>query len=160
MHKNIERHTAQTMVSWPNHKHRRIFSPSIEKGSHWPWPSRSFWPFWPRIFGIRLVCAITRNGFLAKSTTIETHMHFGILSAGIENGGHCPGPSRSFGHFDSEFQETTFNIALVYWFRPALVWLYWIQIQFPIKNKVSKCYSLWVCHKIIGWKRTDIAKNN
>ena len=102
MHKNIERHTAQTIVSWPNHKHRRIFSPSIGKGGHWPWPSRSFWPFWPRMFVIRL-----EYGF-------EPNMHFGILSDGIENGGHWPGPSRSFGHL--EFQETTFNIALVYWF--------------------------------------------
>ena len=85
-------------------------------------------------------------------------MHFGILSAAIENGGHWPGPSRSFGHFDSEFQETTFNIALVYWFRPAPVWLYRIQIQYPIKNKASKCYSLWICHKNKGWKRADTAK--
>ena len=28
-------------------------------------------------------------------------MHLGIFSAGIENGGHWPWPSRSFGHFDS-----------------------------------------------------------
>ena len=136
------------------------YSRLVLKKGHWPWPSRSFWPFWPRIFDIRLVRAITCNGFLAANTKFEPNMYFGILSAGIENGGHWPGPSRSFGHFDSEFEETTFNVALVYWFRPAPVWLHRIQIQFPIKNKVSKCYSLWVCHKIKGWKRTDIAKNN
>ena len=42
-------------------------------------------------------------------------MHLGVLSAGIEDGGH----SRSFDHFDSEFQETAFNIILVYWIWPA-----------------------------------------
>ena len=136
MHKKIERHAAQAIVSWPKHKHRRIFSPSIEKGGHWSWPSRSFWPFWPRMFGIRFVCSITCNGFLPNNTKYEPNKYFGILSAGTENGGHWPGPSRSFDHFDSEFQETTFNIALVYWLRPAPLWLYRIQIQFPIKNKV------------------------
>ena len=30
----------------------------------------------------------------------------GNLSSGIENGGHWPWPSRSFGHFDSEYQDT------------------------------------------------------
>ena len=160
MHNNIEIHAAQTIVPWPNHKHRRIFSPSIEKGSL-TLTFKVILAFWPRIFDIRLVRAITCNGFLANNTKFEPNMYFGILSsAGIENGGHWPGPSRSFGHFDSEFEETTFNVALVYWFMTAPVWLYRIQIKFPIKNKVSKCYSLWVSHKIKGWKRTDIAKNN
>ena len=48
-------------------------------------------------------------------------MHLVILSAGIENEGQWPWPSRSFGHFNSEFLETAFNVALVYWSWPAKV---------------------------------------
>ena len=55
----------------------------------------------------------------ARITEFVLNMHLRILSAGIENVGHWLWPSRSFGHFDSEFQETAYNVALVYWSRPA-----------------------------------------
>ena len=32
-----------------------ILTAGIENGMHWPWPSRSFWPFWLRILG-NLAC--------------------------------------------------------------------------------------------------------
>ena len=35
--------------------HHGIISAGIENRSHWPWPSRSFWPFWHRILG-NLAC--------------------------------------------------------------------------------------------------------
>ena len=85
-------------------------------------------------------------------------MHFGILSAGIENGGHWPWPSRSFGHFDSEFQETTFNIALVYWFRPAPVWLYRIQIQSQKKTKYQNAIVSGSAIKVKGGKEQTLQK--
>ena len=44
-------------------------------------------------------------------------MHLGMLSDGIENG--CHWPSRPFGYFDSEFQETISNVALVYRSKPV-----------------------------------------
>ena len=37
----------------------------------------------------------------------------------VENGDHWLWHSKSFGHFDSEFQETAFNAALVYWSGPT-----------------------------------------
>ena len=44
-----------------------------------------------------LVCTITRARFVLKSSNLhQTNMHHGILSAGIENGGHWPWPLRSF----------------------------------------------------------------
>ena len=52
-----------------------------------------------------------------RITKVASNLHFGILSVGIENRGHWPCPSRSFGHFDSEFQEMALNVALVYWYR-------------------------------------------
>ena len=39
------------------------------------------------------------------SVKFASNTHPVILSAHIENGGHWPSPSRSFGHFDSGFQE-------------------------------------------------------
>ena len=43
-------------------------------------------------------------------------MRLGILSAGIENGGHSPWLSRSFGSLNL---ITAFKFAFVHWFRPA-----------------------------------------
>ena len=118
----------------------------------------SFWPFWPRMFGIGLFRAITCDRFLANNTKFEPNMHFGILSAGIENGGHWPEPSRSFGHFDSEFQEMTFNIALVYWFRPAPVWLYRIQFNFQLKTKYESAIVSGSSIKLKGRKEQTLQK--
>ena len=46
-------------------------------------------------------------------------MHPGILSSSIENGGRWRWLSRSFGHFDSQFPETAFNVPHVHWSRLA-----------------------------------------
>ena len=110
--------------------HHAVLLAGIENGDHWPWPSRSFRPFWLWILG-NLACA-RNNLILAGLTKFPSNMHFEILLTGIETGSHWPGPSRSFGHFESGFQETAFNVALAYWFRangsytpqPALVFLY------------------------------------
>ena len=63
---------------------------------------------------IWLVQTVTCSGFELESP----NLHLRILSTGIENGDHWPWPSRSFGYFDSEFQETAFKVALIYWSRP------------------------------------------
>ena len=82
--------------------HPEILPAGIENGSHWPWPSRSFWPFWLRILG-NLACLHDYLYWIwGRVTKFAPNMHLGILSAGIENGGHWPWPSTSFGHnFDS-----------------------------------------------------------
>ena len=60
--------------------------------------------------------------FWAAITKFAADMHLGIPTAGIENVGYWPWPSRAFGHFDSKFQESAFNIAFVFWSRPAKGW--------------------------------------
>ena len=76
--------------------HHGILSTGIENGGHWPWPSRSFWPFWLRILG-NLACPHDKSSQIwARITKFAPSVHHGILSAGIENGGHWPWPSRSF----------------------------------------------------------------
>ena len=49
--------------------HPGILSAGIEKGGHWPWPSRSFWPFWLRILG-NLSC-LHDNGFKLESPNLH-----------------------------------------------------------------------------------------
>ena len=66
-------------------------------------------------------------------------MHLRILLAGIENGGHWPWPSRSFGHFNSEFQETAFKMALVYWARPAKG-CYTSQLALVLNHDIMRTY--------------------
>ena len=84
----------------PNMNHG-ILTIGIENEDHWPWPSRSFWPFWLRILG-NLACLINNSSQIwAIITKFVPNMHPGILSAGIENGGHWPWHSRSFCHFYS-----------------------------------------------------------
>ena len=69
------------------------------KWGHWPWPSRSFWSFRLQIL-VNLACPRNNyNGYKLASP----NMHLGILLPGTENGGLWPLPSRSFGHFVSEF---------------------------------------------------------
>ena len=52
-----------------------------------------------------LVHVITCDRFVV--TKFVPNMHHGIDTAGIEKGSYWPWPSRSYGHFDSEFQETS-----------------------------------------------------
>ena len=61
------------------------------------------------------------NNFQRIWTTItkfSPNMHLGILLYGMENGGHGHWPSRSFGSFDSEFQETAFRVVPICRTRP------------------------------------------
>ena len=79
--------------------HPGILSVGIENGGRWPWPSRSFWPFWLRILG-NLACLRDNSSYIwARIPNFAPNMHPGMLSAGIENGGHWPWPSRSFWPF-------------------------------------------------------------
>ena len=55
----------------------------------------------------------------AEFTKFAPNMHLGICSAGIANGCHWPWSSRSFGHFNSVFQETVLNDTFVYRSRPV-----------------------------------------
>ena len=76
--------------------HPWILSAGIENGGHWLWPSRSFGSFWLRILGNSACpCFITHHTI----TKFAPNMHSGILSAGIENGGHWLWPFRSFRPF-------------------------------------------------------------
>ena len=101
--------------------HHEMLSADIENGGHWPWSSRSFRPssVWLKILGNSACTHARFQRIWARITKFRPNMHLGILSAGIENGCHCPWPSRSFGHFASEFQDTSFNVTLVHWSRPA-----------------------------------------
>ena len=151
--------------------HPGTLSAGIENGSHWPWPSSSFWPFWLRILGNSACLRDNSSHIWARITKFAPNMHPGILSASIEHQGHWPWPSRSFWLFrlrilgnlaclyvtgngfelgspnyhqicilgfswlllkmeviDPDLQghlaiiptqETAFNVALVYWSRPA-----------------------------------------
>ena len=76
--------------------HPGILSAGIENGGHWPWSSRSFWPFWLKILGNSACPRDNSSHIWARITKFTSNMHTGTLSAGIENGGHWPWPSRSF----------------------------------------------------------------
>ena len=79
--------------------HPGIFSAGIENRSHWPWFSRSFWPFWLRMLG-NLDCYHDNSSQItARITKFAPKMHPGTLSPVIENGGHWPWPSMSFWPF-------------------------------------------------------------
>ena len=82
--------------------HPGILLVGIENGGHWPWPSRSFWPFWLRILGISACLPNNFYWIWARITKCAPNMHLGILAARIENGRHWPWPSRPFGHFNSQ----------------------------------------------------------
>ena len=115
--RTITRHIFE--LESPNLHQACILSACIENEGHWPWPSMSFWPFWLRILGNSACPRDNSSQIWAGITKFAPNIHPAILSVGIENGGHWPWPSKSLGYFDSEFQETAFNVALVYWSRPA-----------------------------------------
>ena len=81
----------------PNLPHG-ILSVGIGNGGHWPWPSRSFWPFWLRILGNFACLHDNLYWIWARITKFPWNVYLGILSAVIENGGHWRWPSRSFRH--------------------------------------------------------------
>ena len=86
---------------WSSDMHHGILSVGIQNRSQWPWPSRSFWPYWFRIVGNLAFLHDNTLQIWAWITKFAVNMHPVILLAGIENGvinlqGHM-------GHFDSEF---------------------------------------------------------
>ena len=79
--------------------HPGILPVGIENGGHWPWPSRSFWPFWLGILGNSVRPHDNSSQIWPRITKFAPSMHPGILSAGIENGCHWPWSSMSFWPF-------------------------------------------------------------
>ena len=110
----IQTSVGPSTLPWPHHNSSQIwagitkFAPNmhpgtlsagIENGGHWPWPSRSFWPFCLRILG-NLACPHNNSSQIwARITKFAPNMHPGTLLVVIENGGHWPWPSRSFWPF-------------------------------------------------------------
>ena len=85
--------------------HHWIPLAGIANGGHWPWPWRSVWSFWLRILGNAAYPLDDSSQIGAKITKFAPCMHHGILSAGIENEGHLPLPSRSFWSFGLRILE-------------------------------------------------------
>ena len=75
----------------------------IENGSDWHWPPKSFWPFWLRILGNSSCPRNNSSQIRVRITEFAPNMHPGILSSGIENGGHWLCLSRSFWPFNLGF---------------------------------------------------------
>ena len=79
------------------------------------WAVFSPWPFRPKGYcclhlsvrpSVNFTCPHDNSSQIwSRITKFAPNMHLGILWAGIENGGHWPWPSRSFGHFDLKFLE-------------------------------------------------------
>ena len=65
--------------------HPGILPAGIENGGHWPWPSRSFWPFWLRILGNSVRPHDNSSQIWPRITKFAPNLHLRILSAGIEN---------------------------------------------------------------------------
>ena len=117
-HDNSSQIWARITKLEPN-MHHGILSAGIENGGRRPWPSMTFWPFWLRILG-NLACLHHNSSQISAGITkFASNTRLGILTAGIEKGEYWPWPWQSFGHFDSEFKETAFIIALIYWAIPA-----------------------------------------
>ena len=66
-----------------------------------------------------LFCRITCHRFEMESPNLHQICILGFCQLVLKTMLYWPWPSRSFGHFDAEFQETAFKIALVYWSRPV-----------------------------------------
>ena len=94
LHNNSSQIWARITKFAPNMHHGMILV-GIENMGHWPWPSRSLWPFCLRILGNSACPHDNSSQIWARITKFAPNMHPGILSAGIENGGHWPWPSRS-----------------------------------------------------------------
>ena len=79
--------------------HHGLLSACIQNGGHWPWPSRSFWPFWLRILG-NSACPLDNSSQVwTRITKCAPNMHAGILLVGIYNGRNWLWPPRSFWPF-------------------------------------------------------------
>ena len=67
--------------------HPGILSAGIENGGHWPWPSKSFWPFWLRIL-VNSACPCDNSSqILARITKFAPNMHLEIILGSNEIGG-------------------------------------------------------------------------
>ena len=76
------------IAKFASNMHLGMLLSGIENKGHWPWPARSFWPFWPRILG-HLTCPDDNSSQIwAKITKLTRNMLPWILPTGIENRGH------------------------------------------------------------------------
>ena len=79
--------------------HPGILSVGIENRGHWHWSSKLFWPFWLRILGNSACPRDNSWQTWVGITKLAPNAHHGKFSAGFENRGHWPWPSRSFWPF-------------------------------------------------------------
>ena len=120
--------------------HPGILSAGIENGGHWPWPWRSFWPFWLRILG-NLACPHSNSSQIwVWITKFAPNMHPLILLAGITNGGHWPWPSRSF--------------------RPFWLWILWISAYLlgfePESSNLHQISIVGLSHVVLKMEVIDL----
>ena len=146
--------------------HHGILSDGIENRGPWPWPSRSFWPFWLRILRF-FFHVLTCNGFELKSPNLHQMcilrflwlvLNTGIIDLDLQ------------GHLAiSGFQETAFNITLVYWsrlakgcymYQCALVVIHYIELEWSLsklflsitfKSALSKALSILFQFSNCSW---------
>ena len=86
-------HICARITQFAPNMHPGILLASVENRGHWPYPSRSFWPFCPRILG-NLTCPDNNSSQIwATITKFALYIHPGIFLSGVENRGH----------FNSEF---------------------------------------------------------
>ena len=115
---NLSQIWARITTFAPN-MHPGTLSAVIENGGHWPWRSRSFWPFWLRILG-NLACPCDNSSQVwAWITKFAPNIHLGILwliwvvlKMGVID-------LDLLGHLAISTHETAFNVALVHWSRLA-----------------------------------------
>ena len=70
--------------------HPGILPAGIKNRGLWPWPSRSFWPFWLKILG-NLSCPHNNlNWIWARIIEFASNMDLEIFLSGIEYEGHWP----------------------------------------------------------------------
>ena len=89
-------HIWARIIKFVTNMHPGIFSTGIENKGHWPWPSRSFWPFWLRILENSACPQNNLSQIWDGITKFAPNMHIRIFLSGIENEGHWSWSSRSF----------------------------------------------------------------
>ena len=108
---------SQDKLSWRNFiLAKTLLLAGIETGGHWPWPSRSFWPFWLRILANLACPSISCGGFELESPNLHQIRNLGysqlLLKMGLID-------LDLQGYLAISSQETAFNVTVVYWSRLA-----------------------------------------
>ena len=104
-------HIWATITKFAQNMHSGILSADIENGGHWPWPLRSFWPFW-----LWLVRAITFDGFELESLNLHQICILGFSQVILKMG--CIVFDLQ-GHLAILTHKTAFSVAIVHWSKPA-----------------------------------------